>query len=210
MKDFRRNGQLRGLKLHSRLVYSSFLVFTLGGVALTMWLAHDMVGLSMGGFDEYYAGQAAPLEAGIDLGGSAEGGPALDLPEEMLVAPAAGPMALRKLLEVTHFHMFSMPVYLLILAHLFAMSTASARSKSTFIGMATIGTLLHIAAPWWAAYQLPGSVWAYSVSGTMLMLSYVVMCVVPLWDMWRPAVAPAPRRSKGPVEFSSSVSSPAE
>lgn len=209
MRDFRRKGQLRALQLHSRLVYSSFLVFTLGALALTMWLAHDMVGLSMGGFDEYYAGQTAPPEASLDTPGADEG-PALDLPEEMLAAPAAQPMALRKLLEVTHFHLFSMPVYLLILAHLFAMSAASARSKSTFIGMATIGTALHIGAPWWAAFQLPGSVWAYSISGTMLLVSYFVMCVVPLWEMWRPAAAPAPRAAPKQVEFSSSVSSPAE
>ena len=48
MQDFTRpSGRLRALPLGARAVYSVFLVFTLVGLALTLWLTHDMVGLDL-------------------------------------------------------------------------------------------------------------------------------------------------------------------
>ncbi len=100
---------------------------------------------------------------------------------------AREPMALRKLLEVTHFHLFSMPVYLLILCHLYVLSRASVRSKAFWVGLATLATVAHIVAPWVAATGWAGSLWLYGSSGVGLALSYFVMSVVPLWEMWAPA-----------------------
>ena len=54
----------------------------------------------------------------------------------------------RKLLEVTHFHLFSMPVYLLILSHLFMLSRIGERAKVGWISLGTLGVAGHVAAPW--------------------------------------------------------------
>jgi hypothetical protein len=45
--------------------------------------------------------------------------------------------------------------------------------------------LLHIAAPWLVAQACVGAVASYAISGAMLFISYSVMSVVPLWEMWR-------------------------
>lgn len=75
MQDFTRpSGRLRALPLGARAVYSVFLVFTLVGLALTLWLTHDMVGLDLSDANEYYGGEAAPVEQP-----EADGGPALIL-----------------------------------------------------------------------------------------------------------------------------------
>ncbi len=47
-------------------------------------------------------------------------------------------------------------------------------------------TLLpHIAAPWLVAHGCAGALAAYAVSGVLILLSYFVMSVVPLSEMWR-------------------------
>jgi len=47
-----------------------------------------------------------------------------------LVAYYQRPMSTQRLLEVTHFHLFSMPLYLLVVGHLFFLTGVSARAKS--------------------------------------------------------------------------------
>jgi hypothetical protein len=95
-------------------------------------------------------------------------------------------MGLRKLLEVTHFHLFSMPVYLLVLSHLFMLSRCGERTKAGWITVATLAVGGHIAAPWLARAGAPTAALAYGLSGLLLGLSFVVMSVLPLWEMWAP------------------------
>jgi hypothetical protein len=161
-------------------VYTVFLVFTLVGLALTLWLTHDMVGIDLGGVDEYYRGEAALIENTEGLGG-----PALVLPPDGEALAAFEPMRRRKLLEVTHFHLFSMPVYLLILSHMYMLSRSRKEAKVVWIAAGSFGTLLHIAAPWLVAHGCAGAVAAYATSGALMLVSYFVMSVVPLWEMWR-------------------------
>ncbi|HEX7480808.1 MAG TPA: hypothetical protein VF331_23605 [Polyangiales bacterium] len=185
MKAFARaGGRLRTLPFQARLVYSIFLVFTLVALALTAWLGAEMVGADLSHVDEYYAGGKSPAQPNP---GPAEPGPKLDLPDEALAQPVADPMPTRKLLEVTHFHLFSMPVYLVILSHLFMLGSWSMRSKTFWIGAGSVAVALHIAAPWLARSAAAGSRLLYGMSGGLLALSFLVMSFVPLIEMWKPA-----------------------
>jgi hypothetical protein len=181
MQDFTRPpGRLRALPLGARAVYTVFLVFTLVGLALTLWLTHDMVGIDLTRADEYYRGETA-LSEGVEV----EGGPALVLPPDGEDLAAFEPMPRRKLLEVTHFHLFSMPVYLLILSHIYMLSRSRKETKALWIAAGSLGTLLHIAAPWLVAYGGAGAVATYAASGVLMLVSYLVMSAVPLWEMWQ-------------------------
>ena len=53
------------------------------------------------------------------------------------------------------------------------------------ITLASLGTLLHVAAPWVAAQAMPGAVAVYGISGVLMLVSYAVMSALPLWEMWR-------------------------
>jgi len=188
MREFERSaGRLTNMAFHARLVYTIFLVFTLTAIALTAWLADSMVGLDLSETAQYYAGEPH-RNAGSDassLPGAAEEGPSLDLPSDMeVVVPAAAPMSTRRLLEVTHFHLFSMPLYLLLLAHLYALSGARPAAKSAWIAAGTAGVIGHIAAPWVARQASGGASWLYGGSGLLLAVAFVWMSVVPLWEMW--------------------------
>ncbi len=184
MRDFERaRGRLRNLSFHARLVYTIFLLFTLLAIAFTAWLADDMVGLDLAEIGSYYAGEPSPDEALPPP--PAGDGPSLELPVELDAgAPPAAAMSRRKLLEVAHFHLFSMPVYLLILSHLFMLSRAGAASKTAWITAGTLGVAAHVAAPWIAAEAGSSGAWLYGGSGALLAAAFVWMSVVPLWEMW--------------------------
>jgi hypothetical protein len=181
MQDFTRpSGRLRALPVTARAVYSVFLAFTILGLALTLMLTYDMVGLDLSGAGQYYGGGAPPIEEAV-----VEDGPALVIPPDGEELAVYEPMPRRKLLEITHFHLFSMPVYLLILSHMYMLSRARKRSKTAWITIGSLGTLLHVAAPWLVAYRLGAGVAVYALSGVLMLLSYAWMSVVPLWEMWR-------------------------
>jgi hypothetical protein len=116
-----------------------------------------------------------------------DAGPSLELPDE-LARPAAGdPIALRKLLEVTHFHLFSLPVYLMILSHMFMLSSWATRSKLGWIAASTLAVAAHIAAPWIARDGGGFAKAFYALSGGLLAVSFGLMSLVALADMWLPA-----------------------
>jgi len=186
MQDFTRPaGRLRALPLGARAVYTIFLIFTLLGLALTLVLTHDMVGIDLRKAGEYYGGEAGPADEAATDEAASDGGPTLFLPPDGENFATFEPMPRRKLLEVTHFHLFSMPVYLLILSHLYMLSRSHKKVKSAWIAAGSAGTLLHIAAPWLLAHGCAGAVAAYAVSGILMLVSYFVMSTVPLWEMWR-------------------------
>jgi hypothetical protein len=184
MKDFiRPAGRLRSLPLTARLTYSIFIAFTLLALAESAWLGADMLGANLGGIASYYAGVASE-PAPPPPAAAPSGGPVLDLPSDALPQLANDPMPLRKLLEVTHFHLFTMPVYLMILAHLFMLCRMRQQAKIVWIALGTLAVLLHIAAPWLARSGSAASSLFYALSGALLFLSFGVMCAVPLYEMW--------------------------
>jgi hypothetical protein len=185
MRDFARtSGRLRALPFPARLVYTVFLAFTVAALALSVWLGAEMVGADLSGLDEYYAGKTH--EAAAPVPTSDTDGPALELPDDALPVSQPEPMPLRKLLEVTHFHLFSMPVYLMIIAHLFMLSSVGLRAKVTWIALGSLAVALHIAAPWISRTGTSASAFAYGGSGALLLVTFLVMALVPLVEMWRP------------------------
>jgi hypothetical protein len=182
MREFeRQTGRLRGLPLASRVVYSGFLLFVLIGLVVSVLLAREMVGLDLAGVDEYYAGEV-PLP---DEGNHSTAGPAMDLPPELDEQVEPEPRSLRATLEVTHFHLFSMPLHWMVLAHLFAMSTFR-RFRTTIIVGGALALTAHLLAPWVAR---TGSAWSktfYAGSGILMGTFFLIMALVPLVEMWRP------------------------
>jgi hypothetical protein len=188
MKDFVRvSGRLRALPLVARVTYSVFLVFTLIALVFSAWLGADMLGADLNGLPTYYAGGpevTSPPKAASPTPPPSAAGPIIELPSEGLTPRERDPIPLRKLLEVTHFHLFSMPVYLMILAHLFMLSRLGPRTKLIWNGLASLTVLAHIAAPWIARTGLSGASAFYAASGALLMVTFLVLAGVPLFEMW--------------------------
>lgn len=112
-------------------------------------------------------------------------------------------MTAGRLLEVTHFHLFSMPLYLLVVGHLFLLTGAGARAKTGWISASVAATAVHLCAPWMVYFGGRALAWIYPISGTALLASFAVLMGLPLFEMWAPgrsrSLAPHPGPRSAPL-----------
>src|SRR6185436_16008199 len=113
MRQFSSSGfRLWNLGIEAKILYTTFCVLTLFGIVSSALYYGDLVGAGTSGIKSYYAGEthAAPAPAPA----ATPTGPAIDVPDDdQGRQPIVVQMTYRKLLEVTHFHLFTMPVVLL-------------------------------------------------------------------------------------------------
>ena len=207
MRQFASTGlRIWNLSLEAKLVYSAFGLMSLLALLVSALFYEDLVGHSSEGVRGYYAGEVAgpigtatppsappaspPRGAPGAPADSSSGGPRIELPDEPGASDSAPPSRLtiavtyRKLLEVTHFHLFTVPVFLLIIAHLFMLTGLSSRAKVGWIASGWIAGFGHLAAPWLVRYGGAGWAWSYAASGALLGVSTTVMTLYPMWSMW--------------------------
>lgn len=133
----------------------------------------------------------------LDLPDAFAGGPALDLP----AGAAGGGMRLaqspRQVMETFHFHLFTVPVVLLIVGHLFMLTSMGTMRKVAIISVASLATFVHLFAP--LAIRFGGSSfgWLMPVSVAVASLGWLPMVLVPLWEMWRRLPAKAESQAPG-------------
>lgn len=94
------------------------------------------------------------------------------------------PKSYRELLEVTHTHIFSMPIVVFILSRIMAMTHTREGLKVTIYGVSFVGILLNLASPWLIRYASPHFVIAFTLSNIFLMLSFGAYIFIPLYEMW--------------------------
>ena len=102
MRNFNARFRLRDSDRHIRLLYTQFLFLMLVGFLFSFFWAHSMTSLSPQGIADHYRGSDATF---------------------------GEPMSFRELAEVTHFHLFTMPVVFMILVHVLYLTSASQAMK---------------------------------------------------------------------------------
>ncbi|MEO7327940.1 MAG: hypothetical protein ABI193_05145 [Minicystis sp.] len=183
MRDFQATipGRLRAVSLGSKLLYTAFAIAALAGLLVSWKLYGAAVGEA--GPAVYYSGaevQRAPEKATPD------DGPAIELaPENKPSRPITAQMPERKLLEVTHFHLFTIPVYVLILAHLWLLTKLPEWVQHTGVVLAVVTSALHIVAPWLLRAS-PGAAVLMPISGISMLLTLGAMALISTIDMWLP------------------------
>ena len=188
MRQFAGGGiRIWNLAREAKAVYTGFLVMSLLAFASSFLLAADMVGER--GAASYYRGAVgvAPLAEVVN------NGPAIVLPDE---TPARVDVAMpyRKLLEVAHFHLFTVPVFLLITTHLFMLTGLGVGAKLGWIVACWLSSLFHIGAPFLVRYGGGQLAWVFALSGTLMAIPLLVVTLYPMWVMWRP---PAGANARG-------------
>lgn len=186
MRQFASSGfRIWNLSREAKLVYTGFGLFALLALFVSALFYEDLVGPRTAGVAGYYAGAAtATASAPAATGG---GGPKIELPDEAKSSERITvAVTYRKLLEVTHFHLFTVPVFLLIIAHLFMLTGLSSTAKMVWIAAAWLSSLLHLAAPWLIRYGGAGWSWSYPASGAVMAVALTVMTVYPIVVMWLP------------------------
>lgn len=192
MRDFQAAlpGRLRAVSLGSKMLYTAFAVAAVIGLFVS-WRLYGAA-VSDAGPAAYYAGaEVAAAPAKIDVK-PASGGPAIDLaPEPEKPRVIVVQMSERKLLEVTHFHLFTIPIYVLVLAHLWLLAKLPLWLQHAGVVAAVLTSALHIAAPWLVRGSA-GLAVLMPISGVAMLLTLGGMAVVTTIDMWLPQPAPPP------------------
>jgi len=192
MRQFASGGfRLWNLAVEAKVLYTAFCVLILCGIVSSALYYGDLVGGGLGGVRRYYGGEsddATPAPSGPE---GARTGPAIDMPPDVEARPQKIVVAVtyRKLLEVTHFHLFTMPVVLLIVGHLFFATALSPRAKLVWVGAASATVFLHIATPWLVRYVSTGLAFLHAFTGAAMTLTMGVLTVYPVFAMWRKAPA---------------------
>jgi hypothetical protein len=185
MRQFASSGfRIWNLGWEAKLVYTGFGIFSLAALLVSMLFYEDLVGPRSGGVRAYYAGEL-PRQPPTDPGSvnPTRDGPAIEMPEDAAPRLTVA-VTYRKLLEVTHFHLFTVPVFLLIIAHLFMLTGLGSRTKAFFIVTGWLSSAVHLAAPWLIRYATSALSPLYPISGGAMALSLGVMTVYPIAVMW--------------------------
>jgi hypothetical protein len=178
-------GRLRALAPGAKLLYTAFAIATMVGLLVSARLYGAVVGEA--GPAVYYAGAVATASAAPPPAG---GGPVIELaPEDARPRVIVEQIPERKLLEVTHFHLFTIPVYVLILAHLWLLAKIPPWLQNAGVVAAVTLSGLHMAAPWIARGR-PALAFLMSISGSGMLLTLGVMALVSTVDMWLPSPKP--------------------
>jgi len=190
MRQFSSSGfRLWNLGIEAKILYSAFCLLTLLGIVSSALYYGDLVGAGTSGIKSYYAGEArvAPPPPSAAPAAGAAAGPAIDVPQEDEQArqPIVVAMTYRKLLEVTHFHLFTMPVVLLIIGHLFLATGLGDRAKLAWLIAACISVAAHLATPWIVRYGGGGLAFLHAITGASLTLTMSMLTIYPVVAMWR-------------------------
>lgn len=127
------------------------------GFAFSFFWAHSMTSLSPQGIADHYLGSDETF---------------------------GEPMSFRELAEVTHFHLFTMPVVFMILVHVLYLTMASNLVKALTTYLAFGGVLLDLVSPWLISYVSPIFVLTMLTGDFLMVISFLVMMVIPLYEMW--------------------------
>ncbi len=157
MRNFNTRFRLRDTDRHIRLVYTLFLLLMFAGFGFTFFWAHSMTELSPKGIADHYLGSDMTF---------------------------GEPMSFRELAEVTHFHLFTMPVVFMILVHVLYLTMASNRTKILMTWMGFGGVILDLVSPWLIRYLSPFFVLSMLAGDIMMVVSFLVMMVIPIYEMW--------------------------
>ena len=157
MRNFNQKFKLRDSDRHIRLLYTLFLLLMLAGFVFSFFWAHSMTSLSPQGIADHYRGSDATF---------------------------GEPMSFRELAEITHFHLFTMPVVFMILIHVMYLTSASHGLKAAVTWGGLGGVMLDLLSPWLISYVSPIFVVTMLTGDTLMTVSFLIMLAVPLLVMW--------------------------
>ncbi len=157
MRNFNTRFRLLDTDRQIRLVYTLFVSIIGIGFAFTLYWAYTMNGLSYDGVVTHYLGSDATF---------------------------GEPKSFHELAEITHFHLFTMPVVFLILVHIFFLTMAPTWLKITIAYMAFTGVAFDLLSPWLILYISETFAFTLLLGDVFMIASFMLMSALPLYEMW--------------------------
>ncbi len=149
--------RLRTSSLPLRVTLSGFLLFVAIGEVSGLVMEGLHTGFTLTGVARYYRGFEAELQ----------------FPKEFWV-----------LIENTHFHVFIVPVVLLVLTHVLFMTRLPDRAKVAVTVVAYAAALVELTAPWLVRYVSAGFAWMKLGGALVFHATMLVLIVLPAYEAW--------------------------
>jgi hypothetical protein len=160
MKAFARRGfQLRTASLETKVAYTGFLLLMLPALATLIALAFGRAGLDPQAIATHYRGGDSEMSF---------------------------PKTFWQLMEVSHFHLFTIPVVVLILSHLLYATPASSRLRVWLTSFTFVGAFLDAVGPWAVRYLAAGFAYLLIVGWMSLAGGALLIVTLTLVAMWGP------------------------
>jgi hypothetical protein len=160
MQSFARRGfQLHTASLETRIAYTGFLLLMLPAVATLVALSFGRMGLDPHAIATHYRGGESEMSF---------------------------PKTVWQLVEVSHFHLFTIPVVVLILSHLLYGTPATPRLRVWLTSMTFGGALLDAVGPWAVRYLAAGFSYLLIVGWIFLAGGSFLIVMLTLVAMWGP------------------------
>ncbi|TAJ07527.1 MAG: hypothetical protein EPO61_12985 [Nitrospirae bacterium] len=157
MRNFNARFKLRDSDRHIRLLYTAFLLFMLAAFVFSFYWAHSMTSFSLQQVADHYRGSDATF---------------------------GEPMSFRELAEITHFHLFTMPVVFMILIHVLYLTSVGTWLKQATTYATCAGVVLDLVSPWLITYVHPVFALSMLTGDTLMTLGFLVLFAVPMYEMW--------------------------
>jgi hypothetical protein len=160
MKAFARRGyQLRTASLETKVAYTAFLVLMLPALSTLVALSLGRMGLDPQAIATHYRGGDSEMSF---------------------------PKTFWQLVEVSHFHLFTIPIVVLVLSHLLYATPASARLRIFLTSLTFAGAFLDAVGPWAIRYLSAGFAYLLIVGWMLLAGGALVIVLLTLAAMWAP------------------------
>jgi hypothetical protein len=182
----------------TKILITLFMLFMVGSFTVALLNVYDKVGRVPNGVVERYGPDAADAHTESAPEVTSAGGiydapaAASEGPDESVSEPPAMVARMNTysaLLDITHPHIFEMPIIILVLCH-FVMRTRLANWAKVLTYVLSFGGVAGmLAAPWLVRYVSTEFAPVMMVSAVALAISAIPLIFVPLWDMWMPARA---------------------
>jgi len=168
---------------NTRILITLFLLTMLAAIGIAGLNVYDKVGRLRGGVVQRY-GPDTPLppDTGISKSGSLADAATLPSENDSLVARMN---TFSQLLDVTHAHVFELPLVLFVLAHFLMRCRVAEWFKLANYLASSLGTVVFLAAPWTVRYISVHTAILLYVGAIAIGTTATVMIVAPIWDMWR-------------------------
>jgi hypothetical protein len=93
-------------------------------------------------------------------------------------------MSFGQLSETMHFHLFTMPVVFMILVHVLYLTMISPLLKVVTTWISFLGVTLDLISPWLITYVSPVFVLTMLTGDLLMVIGFLIMFVVPMYEMW--------------------------
>lgn len=157
MRDFGGRSRLGRLDPGGKLVYTSFLVFIVGGLISAALLHHDGMGLDTATATSWWLGDEAQMRY---------------------------PKSYRQLLELTHFHLFTEPLCFLVVAHLYHLGSQALLLRVGITVGTLLCIAMQIALPWLVSFASPAFAVLFLPVHVGLLLGLLWMSGAAIKEMW--------------------------